>query len=436
MRSLSTQSKFSVKQLKLGVEVNGLKLETQDQELHSQLRGLLKEKKVLFVKNMFGDLANGGQHAPVTTMLQTMQDLANGIAGDEIDASVLKLTPFAASDPSCTKNFPRIRALGIVQDNQESQSAAGSAQKTQRQAERETCCCFAWWRSCTNKKRQAGKGKLANGGQELESFLRDAGIEEPENTSTRGMEWHTDGPGITILYAHILPKTLTRRTWFVDSHKLLTALGKDQQAVARRLRQVVGPDRTMEASVGDALEKGARMNELGTRLERPIPASWLTTEQLKAREKGWEGSAKRWSHLQGSLVKRNMSGVDQHGSSADVVFVNPMHLVRFEEPELSEAAEVFHLKGKAHSNNGKSEGGKNKDESMKEESGELSSAVIAAILEPGIKQHAHAHYWEAGDAAIFDNRQLMHSADNLQSACEPHLMLQIYVKCMTAMTSP
>jgi len=447
---------MSVKELKVGVEISGLRVGKEDEKIYDQFRALLKEKKLLFVKGLFADLEGGGQQMQATKLLQSMQDLAQGIAGDEVDASVLNLNPFAAKDPSCATNFPRIRALGIAQCNQDSVDTARTEQKPLPKAQPKTCCCFAWWQRRTtpqgNPHRFSSKVSRTKKNAEeksqtkvLENFLCDSGIQTLENTSTRGMEWHTDGIGITILYAHILPKTLMRRTWFVDSNKVLTALSLDQQAVVRRLRQVIGPDRTMEAAVGCALERGAQMNELGTRLERPIPASWLSMEELRERETGWVGNAKRWSHLQGSLVKRNMSTANEHGSSsADVLFVNPMHLVRFEEPELSEATQVFQTVGKdtrkSHSSSGwseesgKSEAGKTKEESMKEKSGELSSAVLAAILEPGINQHAYAHYWEEGDAAIFDNRQLLHSADNLQSSTEPHLMLQIFVKCTTSMT--
>merc|ERR1711918_273677 len=105
--------------------------------------------------------------------------------------------------------------------------------------------------------------------------------------------------------------------------------------IIRNLVAISGPEETFDAPVCEQLTKGAKMNSNGTMLISRVGPNSLTNDQIEERNKGWHANPNRWKHMNGRLVKTNKL-VD--AGNNEVIWVNPMHFVRFEKSELLDRA--------------------------------------------------------------------------------------------------
>eukprot|EP00434_Breviolum_minutum_P023575 symbB.v1.2.020795.t1/scaffold1769.1/size102324/5 len=244
--------------------------------------------------------------------------------------------PFAQKDPSCLPELPTVRALGTMT----------SDPKLHRNA-------------------------------------------RPE-TNEMGMEWHTDGCGITGLYAAEVPSTGQKRTTcWASGYHAWDLLDEEMKEKARQLRLRFGPKHTMEASVAELFRRGGRMSSNGLKLQQPIDATRLTPEELKKREENT--NSRRYLHFQGSPVRRHPF------TGKCTLWSMPVFLESCEGMTDQEARDM-----------------------------------LEKVLLPGTSGDAvYIHEWSPGDFVVWDNRSTLHSATEVIDA--PQLMYQTFLRTKTPM---
>lgn len=165
---------------------------------------------------------------------QALLDLVSAMP--DVDPTQAALSPFSERDPSCLPGFPGVRALGYNFDHIAGKSAELALQPEQNRI---------------------------------------------------GREWHTDGNGITALYAVHAPRRDQQRskaTLFSCGHRAWELLSAELQAKASGLRGRCGPRHTLEDSVAEIARRGGAMSSNGLRLARPVPAAHLSCQERKLRE--------------------------------------------------------------------------------------------------------------------------------------------------------
>lgn len=129
----------------------------------------------------------------------------------DVDEAQLDFEPFAQGDPSCLPELPLVRALGTLDSEP------------------------TWHRKAI-----------------------------PE-TNAMGLEWHSDGLGLTALYAVQVPdeRSAKRTTCWVSGYSAWDVLDSEMKQKALQMQGRYGPRHMMEASVAEIYRRGGRMTENG-----------------------------------------------------------------------------------------------------------------------------------------------------------------------------
>eukprot|EP01052_Picozoa_sp_SAG31_P000186 SAG31_NODE_5_length_43735_cov_42.922266_42_plen_346_part_00 len=260
------------------------------------------------------------------------------------DAVGQQAPPFAKRDPSCLPNYTAIRALGNSRNR---------------------------------------------------SLLHGA---EPEENAI-GREWHTDGVGVTALFAVEVPDrpngVNARTTLFACGYRAFELLSREQQLLAMEINGHYGSRFLVEESVASMARLGAQMTPDGRALAKEVPYTALTAEQLTGRSK----NLGRWKDLQGPPVKRHPI------SGKHTLFVTPLALEYFDR-----------LDGSRFTVND-------------------SRSLLADLLLRGTSAtEVYEHIWKSGDLLLFDNRRTLHSTTQLVAG--EQLLYQIFTRTATPMLPP
>jgi alpha-ketoglutarate-dependent taurine dioxygenase len=174
---------------------------------------------------------------------RTLLNLVSAIP--DVDPAQAALNPFSEADLSCLPDYPGVRALGYNLGTPDVNGA--------------TCAPAA-----------------ADTGSVL--------APEPEQNRI-GKEWHTDGNGITALFAVHAPQRRqgSKATLFACGHRAWELLSADLQATAIGLRGRCGPRYTLEDSVAEVARRGGAMSANGLRLERHVDGARLSCQQRQLR---------------------------------------------------------------------------------------------------------------------------------------------------------
>lgn len=249
-----------------------------------------------------------------------------------------QLNPFAQMDPSCLPELPTVRALGTQNSNP----------------------------------------KLHRGAV-------------PE-TNHMGPEWHSDGCGLTGLYAAEVPgsEDPRRTTWWASGYRAWDLLDSETQEKVKRLRLRFGPRHTLEASVAEIWRRGGRMTRNGLRLATAVAPERLSAEERQRRLA--TTNPRRYEHFNGSPVRRHPF------TDRLTLWSLPVFL------DSCEGMESFHEAGEA----------------------------LEQLLLPGTSgDSVYVHEWSPGDFVVWDNRSTLHSTTDVIDA--PQLMYQAFLRTKTPM---
>ncbi|CAK8991056.1 unnamed protein product [Durusdinium trenchii] len=245
--------------------------------------------------------------------------------------------PFAQGDPSCLPELPTVRALGNLTSD------------------------VALHRGATPELNQMGT------------------------------EWHTDGCGITGLFAAQVPGggEVKRTTIWANGYHAWEILDDQMKQKALEMKLHFGPKHTMEASVAEIYRRGGRMSPNGLKLMELVAKEQLTAEELRRREE--QTNPRRYLPFHGSPVRRHPF------TKRHTLWTMPVFLESGEGMTVEEARDS-----------------------------------LEQVLLPGTSRlAAYVHEWSPGDFVLWDNRSTLHSATEVTDA--PQLMYQAFLRTKTPM---
>ncbi|CAE7474240.1 xan-1 [Symbiodinium natans] len=269
---------------------------------------------------------------------RSLREFVTKFPDTDVEELQNKSLPFADGDPSCVPELPGVRVLGT----------------------------------------QASDRALWHGAV-------------PE-TCELGMDWHTDGCGITGLYAAQVPHgEQTRNTLWASGYRAWDVLSDEAKKQALGMSLVFGPRYLLDESVATMCRYGGRMSENGLRRVQDVDSTALTKEQLQRRESS--SNTRRYLHLNGSPARQHPF------TGRTTLWTSPFFLEECRDMGLEQA-----------------------------------KIQLEEILLPGLSGDAvYKHDWRIGDLVLFDNRSMMHSTTKLVDA--PQLMYQVFLRTKAQMKS-